>query len=95
MYPDVFQETVKGQSITSVIKQGDWFTKEFIPLVRKRGSQFLHGLKISCVISAAKAVGDHLRDWYVGTEKGIFSSMGVISDGSYKIPKGVVSSMPI
>ncbi len=73
----------------------DWLKNKFIPTVTKRGSQYLIRLKSSCVISAGKAVGDHLRDWYVGTEKGIFSSMGVISDGSYKIPKGVVSSMPI
>jgi len=52
-------------------------------------------MKSSCVLSAAKAVCDHLRDWYVGTEKGTITSMGVISDGSYNIPKGCVCSMPV
>ncbi len=55
----------------------------------------MHASKVSCVISAAKAIGDHLRDWYIGTEEGVYVSMGVISDGSYKIPKGVVSSRPV
>jgi malate/lactate dehydrogenase len=73
----------------------DWLSKKFIPIVSKRGSQYVNVLKSSCVISAGKAVGDHLRDWYIGTQSGVYSSMGLISDGSYNIPKGVVSSMPI
>lgn len=52
-------------------------------------------MKSSCIISAAKAVGDHLRDWYLGTEKGKMVSMGVISDGTYNIPKGVIASRPV
>jgi len=47
------------------------------------------------VISAAKALGDHLRDWYIGKDEGHYVSMGIVSDGSYNIPKGVVSSMPV
>ena len=37
-------------------------------------------------LSAAVAIADHLRDWYKGTEKGTFTSMGFVSDGTYDIP---------
>lgn len=46
-------------------------------------------------MSAAKAAGDHMRDWFYGTAPGKFVSMGVLSDGSYGAPKDVVFSFPV
>lgn len=46
-------------------------------------------------MSAAKAAGDHMRNWFLGTKPGQFVSMGVVSDGSYKIPKDIVYSFPV
>lgn len=46
-------------------------------------------------MSAAKAAGDHMRDWWFGTKPGEWVSMGVVSDGSYGIPKDVVFSFPV
>jgi len=51
--------------------------------------------KFSCVLSAAKAVCDHLREWYLGNKEGVYCSMGVVSDGSYDIPKGYIASRPV
>jgi len=48
----------------------------------------------SSVFSAASATIDHLRDWYIGTNEEIVS-MGVVSDGSYGIPKGLFASFPV
>ena len=78
-----------------IIKEGDWFKTSFMPTVCKRGRQYLISLKSSCIISAAKAISDHLRDWYLGTEKGVMTSMGVVSDGSYNLPKGLIASRPV
>lgn len=47
----------------------------------------------SSVFSAANAVIDHLRDWYLGTEKVV--SMGVMSNGEYDIPAGLWTSLPV
>ncbi len=47
----------------------------------------------SSVFSAANGVIDHLRDWYMGTNKIV--SMGVVSDGDYGIPKGLWTSLPV
>lgn len=38
---------------------------------------------------------DHLRDWYFGTTDDNWVSMGVVSDGSYGIPEGLVFSFPV
>ena len=46
-------------------------------------------------MSAAKAIADHVRDWWVGTPTGQYVSMGVMSDGSYGIPAGIVYSFPV
>ena len=45
-------------------------------------------------MSAAKAACDHMKDWWLGTPEGTFTSMAVYSDGSYGTPKGVVFSFP-
>ena len=47
------------------------------------------------MISAARAVKEHLRDWWRGTKKGDLVSMAVVSDGSYGIDKGAVASRPV
>lgn len=50
---------------------------------------------MSSAMSAAKAAGDHMRDWWFGTKPGEWVSMGVVSDGSYGIPKDIVFSFPV
>ena len=46
-------------------------------------------------MSGARAIIDHLRDWYLGTGDNDWTSMGVVSVGSYGIPEGIVFSMPV
>ena len=47
----------------------------------------------SSVFSAANAVIDHLKDWFLGTDKIV--SLGVVSEGDYGIPKGLWTSLPV
>lgn len=44
--------------------------------------------------STASAIIDQIRDWHFGTN-GKWSVMGIYSDGSYGIPKGLNSSFPV
>lgn len=46
-------------------------------------------------MSAAKAACDHMHDWHFGTQPGTWTSMAVVSDGSYDIPQGLVFSFPV
>lgn len=45
-------------------------------------------------MSAANAAANHIRDWWLGTAPSTYVSMGVLSDGSYGIPKDIVFSFP-
>ena len=50
----------------------------------------------SSAMSAANAIGDHLRTWLVtGSRDGDFVSLAVPSDGSYGIEEGLVFSFPV
>ncbi|PBJ34119.1 malate dehydrogenase, partial [Mycobacterium avium subsp. hominissuis] len=49
----------------------------------------------SSAASAASATTDAARDWLLGTPAGDWVSMAVISDGSYGVPEGLISSFPV
>ncbi|KXJ25786.1 malate dehydrogenase, cytoplasmic [Exaiptasia diaphana] len=98
-YPDVNHGTVAvdGGSvpIRDALKDDDYLNGDFIKTVQKRGAAIISARKLSSAMSAAKAICDHMRDWYFGTSENNWVSMGVVSDGSYGIPEGIVYSFPV
>ena len=47
-------------------------------------------------MSAAKAICDHMRNWWFGSAENDYMSMGVISDGThYGIPEDIIFSFPL
>jgi len=68
---------------------------EFVPTIQKRGAEVIAARGLSSALSAAIAITGHVHDWWLGTAPGVWVSMGVISDGSYGIPKGLVFSFPV
>jgi len=95
-YPDVSHGTINGQEIRKAINDDNWLNSAFISKVQKRGAEIIDIRKSSSGLSAANAVKDHLKDWYVGTPIGEWVSMGVVSDGnSYDIPEDLVYSFPV
>lgn len=93
-YPDVANGTVDDKPITHVVERA-YLQSEFIEIVQKRGAAVIAARKLSSAMSAAKAAADHVKDWFAGTASGSFVSMGVVSDGSYGIPKDIVFSFPV
>lgn len=77
------------------IKNETWVKNEFISCVQKRGAAIIAARKLSSAMSAAKAICDHVRDWWFGTIGEEWVSMGVVSDGSYGIEKDLVYSFPV
>ena len=69
-------------------------TDDFIPRVAKRGAEIIEVRGSSSVASAASATIDHVRDWVGGTPDG-WTSAAVVSDGSYGVPEGLISSFPV
>lgn len=81
--------------VPDVLKDDSWLRSTFVETVQKRGASVINARKMSSAMSAAKAAGDHMRSWFLGTEPGRFVSMGVVSNGSYGVPKDIVFSFPV
>src|SRR6185312_1269178 len=64
-----------------------------LPNVGKRGAAIIEARGASSAASAASAAIDHVDDWVKGTS-GEWVSMGVVSDGSYGIPEGLICGFP-
>lgn len=97
-YPDLNHAVVhlNGQDIPAkeAIKDDNWIQGEFLKIVQTRGAAIIKARKLSSAMSAAKAICDHMKSWWFGTGDD-YVSMGIISDGSYGIPKDIVYSFPL
>lgn len=87
--------TVCGKPAPQAVNDDQWLNGPFIEMIQKRGAAVIAARKMSSAMSAAKAAGDHMRDWWHGTKPNEWVSMGVRSDGSYGIPKDIVFSFPV
>jgi len=93
-YPDLHHAKVKGQDALSLVGKS-WFENEFIPTVQLRGGAIIKARGQSSAASAANAALVHMKSWVDNTEAGDWVSMGVASDGSYGIEKGLIYSFPM
>ena len=94
-YPDVFHAEIGGKNAAEVVGDQDWIENDFIPTVAKRGAAVIAARGASSAASAASATINAARDWLLGTPDGDWVSMAVISDGSYDVPEGLISSFPV
>jgi malate dehydrogenase len=92
MYADYRHCTSNGDGIKQLINDEAWNNDVFLPTVGKRGAAIIEARGSSSAASAANAAIDHVRDWVLGSEDWV--TMGVPSDGSYGIPKGIVFGFP-
>jgi len=100
-YPDVNQAVVCNYPqpgfdcpVRTVIDDNEWCNGEFIKTVQQRGAAIIQARGSSSAASAANAALAHIRDLFLGTPAGTWVSMGVPSDGSYGVPKGIMYSFP-
>ena len=94
-YPDLFHAEVGGKNAAEIVNDQKWIEDTFIPTVAKRGAAIIEARGASSAASAANAAIDHVYDWVNGTAEGDFVSAGVVSDGSYGVPEGLISSFPV
>ncbi|MEJ7706596.1 MAG: malate dehydrogenase [Nocardioidaceae bacterium] len=94
-YPDIFHAEVDGTNAAELVNDQEWLENDFIPTVQKRGAAIIEARGASSAASAASATVDSARDWLRGTPNGDWTSMAVVSDGSYGAPEGLVSSFPV
>ncbi|MDB5351794.1 MAG: malate dehydrogenase [Planctomycetota bacterium] len=94
-YPDYKNATIGGRPATTVITDSAWFADDFIPTVAKRGSAVIKARGASSAASAANAAIDSVRSSSFPTPPGDWFSAGVVSDGSYGVPAGLIYSFPL
>lgn len=99
-YPDISHAYLLNADgsrvpIEDAINDEAWVRGKFERTVQNRGREVIRARQLSSAMSAAKAIGDHLRVWWNGTPDGEFTSMGVMSDGSYGIEAGLFYSQPV
>ncbi|CAL9674491.1 Malate dehydrogenase [Actinosynnema sp. ALI-1.44] len=94
-YPDLFHAEVNGQVAAQAVNDQDWLENTFIPTVAKRGAAIIEARGASSAASAANAAIDHVYSWVNGTPEGDWTSAAVVSDGSYGVPEGLISSFPV
>jgi malate dehydrogenase len=92
MFPDLFNAKVDGSPAIEKVDQ-EWYAQEYIPRVGKRGAEIIEARGASSAASAANAAIDHVRDWVLGADG--LRSMAVVSDGSYGVEEGLMSSFPV
>ncbi|SDT60108.1 malate dehydrogenase [Jiangella sp. DSM 45060] len=93
-YPDIFHAEVAGKPASELVDEA-WLTGDFIPTVAKRGAAIIEARGASSAASAANAAIDHVHDWVNGTPEGDWTSAAIVSDGSYGVPEGLISSFPV
>lgn len=94
MYPDYRFATVDGRPVKELINDDAWNRDVFLPTVAKRGAAIIEARGVSSAASAANAAISHISDWVRGTN-GLWTTMGVVSDGSYGIPPGTIYGFPV
>ena len=98
MVPLPRYSTVAGIPITELLTQEQ--IDRLVKRTRDGGIEIVNYLKTGSAYyapaaSAASAALDHVFTWFNGTAEGDWTSMGVVSDGSYGVPEGLISSFPV
>jgi malate dehydrogenase len=94
LFPDFTNAKVRGKSATDAV-DGGWLETEFIPVVQQRGAAVIAARGASSAFSAAQALIDQVKSLVTPTPADDWFSAAVVSDGSYGVAKGLVSSFPL
>ena len=94
LYPDFTNATVGGKPADTAVERA-WLETEFIPAVQQRGAAVIAARGASSAFSAAQAIVDHVKSLVNRTAGDDWFSAAVVSDGSYGVERGIVSSFPL
>ncbi|MCA9730102.1 MAG: malate dehydrogenase [Candidatus Eisenbacteria bacterium] len=94
-FPDWTHATIQGKPAEGQVNDLPWLQGPFLKTVQERGKAIIDARGKSSALSAASAGIDHARLLMNGTSKGEWTSMAVVSDGSYDVPAGLLCSVPV
>jgi malate dehydrogenase len=93
--PDFVNTTIQGKPAADAIRDDVWLKGDFLKTVQQRGAAIIAARGASSAASAANALIDHVKDLVRPTPKGQWRSVAVVSDGSYGVTEGLISSFPV
>lgn len=93
-YPDWNHATIAGVPAVKAVNDDAWLRGPFIEIVQERGKAIIEARGKSSALSAANAAIDHAATLLSGRPCTEITSLCVISDGSYDVPEGLISSFP-
>ncbi len=93
-YPDWHHATIGGRPAAEAIGDDQWLRGEFIRTVQERGKAVIEARGKSSALSAASSAIDHCRSLFNQVPVDDWVSLCTISDGSYHVPEGLISSFP-
>jgi malate dehydrogenase len=94
VYADDRFVSSQGDSAPAMIGDPTWEHETFVNAVDQRGQAILVTRGHYAEASAASAAIDQMHDWWLGTH-GEWTTMGVVSDGAYGVPEGLVFGLPV
>jgi malate dehydrogenase len=95
IFADFHNAYIGDQPAPDVIDDEAWVRNEFEPGVARRGDLLLERLGASPAGSAAEAIVGTIRAITTPTPMLHRFSVGVVSDGSYGVPGGLIFSFPV
>ncbi|HXA33177.1 MAG TPA: malate dehydrogenase, partial [Acidimicrobiales bacterium] len=94
-FPDFANARIDGKPVPEVITDRAWLEGNFITTVQKRGAAIIEARGLSSAASAANAAIDSIRAACTPSKGADWFSAGVVSNGSYGIPAGLIYSFPL
>ncbi|XP_074824118.1 putative malate dehydrogenase 1B isoform X5 [Natator depressus] len=80
-----------SRRLLDMIYDGNWVRSEFASVLSSPSSREHHCLGMS----PAHVIATVLRYWYQDSPPGEIVSMGILSEGQFCIPEGIIFSMPV
>ncbi|MDA9636924.1 malate dehydrogenase [SAR86 cluster bacterium] len=95
MYPDLDNAYADGEIASTVINDDSWIEEDFLEIVQQRGKAIIDARGASSAASAANGAIDTVKQASNPTEEGNCFSAGILSDGSYGVPEGLIFGYPL
>lgn len=93
-YPDFTNARINGAPAIQTITDRNWLETDFISTVQQRGAAIIKARGASSAGSAANAVVGSVVSLTTETPGDDWHSVALVSDGSYGVPEGLISSFP-
>ncbi|XP_078407670.1 putative malate dehydrogenase 1B [Cetorhinus maximus] len=84
-----------SRPLLEILHDKTWIEEEFLEEVHSHRRKIQAGLKHKLGISVAAAIHNVLHWWYFNSPPGEIVSLGVVSQGDFGIPPGIVFSVPV